>query len=149
MSQVTVVCGAPGAGKTRYVQVNATPGDLIVDVDTLFRALSGLPLYDKPPLLLPYVFSARSGVLARLELGDKTDLSAWIITMGASLADRDGYRARFGAQVVVLETPVATCIERISQDPRRADQLEEWMPRILKWWRDYQPSASDSVVRTE
>ena len=144
MATVTVVCGPPGAGKTTYVRERAVAGDLIVDVDTLFAALSGQPLYQKPPLLLPYVLAARDGALGRLERGPAP---AWVITQGVTAAERETLRARFAAEVVVLETPAITCLERIALDERRAGQLDEWLPRVLRWWREYEPSEADTVVK--
>ena len=147
MSRVTVVCGPPGSGKTSYVGQRAAWGDLILDMDTLYQALSGRGWYDKPPGLLSYVFAARDGALKRLEA--RRDADAWIVTGGALRKDREELRGRFDAEVIVLETSAVTCLLRIAEDERRVGQLEEWMPRVLSWWQEYEPSDADTVIRVE
>ena len=76
---VTVVCGPPLSGKTTYVKQNARRGDLIVDVDWLYAALSGQELHYTPEELLPFVTSARDAVYERLMRPSKVE-RAWIIT---------------------------------------------------------------------
>ena len=41
---VTVVCGPPGSGKSTHVDGHKQPGDLVVDIDALYVALTGLEL---------------------------------------------------------------------------------------------------------
>ena len=141
----TIVCGPPGSGKSTWVREHAQPGDLIVDLDTLWQALSGQPMYAKPPALYPFVVAARDGTLAQLEKGGI--VTAWVIASGATSTERAAMRERFAARVVVLETPTIECLERIRMDERRAGQLVEWMPHVLRWWRNYEPDEADEVVR--
>ncbi len=133
---VTIVAGPPGAGKTTYVEERAKWGDLIVDVDALFVALSGQAWYEKPEVLLSFVLEARDAVLARLSTGSQVR-HAWVIT---SQADRDklaALRDTLGAQLVVLEIDALECVRRISQDERRADRIPQWQELVRAWWRKY------------
>lgn len=142
MATVTVVCGPPASGKTRYVQERARYADLIVDVDALYHAVSGLPWYDKPDALLPFVMEARDALVNRLRRQSDV-LRAWVILGGAKRAERDQLRQR-GAHIVVLETPLHECLRRISQDERRAERMVHWQPIIERWWREYEPSNEDT-----
>jgi hypothetical protein len=75
-------------------------GDLVVDVDALFVALSFQESHASLPDLLPFVASARDAVIDRLVRPSGVG-QAWIIT-----TDRTAARAlvrRFGAELIELE----------------------------------------------
>lgn len=137
---VTVVCGPPGAGKSRYIRERAEPGDLVVDLDMIFSALGGgLPMHsDHPRHLLPFAMEARAAVVERLR--QPSDVRrAWIPTMGASHEERQRYRDA-GAEVVVLDVPVAVCLARIAADQERDNRgdHELYERLVTKWWTEYQ-----------
>jgi predicted kinase len=132
VNTVTVVCGPPGAGKTTYVLSRAKRGDLIVDLDRIFEAVSGLPLYDKPDALAPFVWQARDAILDRLSRpSDITN--AWIITSGARRKDRAALAARLRAEIVVLDTAAEECKRRLVDRPA----TRPWNTLIEQWWADY------------
>lgn len=133
---VTIVTGPPGAGKTTYVQKHAQWGDLILDVDALYSALSGLPWYEKPSALLPFVLDARDAVLNRL-LSASELRQAWLITSEADHAELQRLKARYSARLLVLEVDQAECLRRITADPRRAGLAHHWSPLIARWWDTY------------
>jgi predicted kinase len=133
---VTIVTGPPGAGKTTYVAERAQWGDLIVDVDALYSALSGLAWYEKPDALLPFVLEARDAVLDRLH-GASELRQAWIITSEADRAELARLKQRYSATVLVLEVDTAECLRRITGDSRRENKAEQWRPIIERWWEVY------------
>ena len=133
---VTIVAGPPGAGKTSYVAERAKWGDLIVDVDALYHALSGLAWYEKPEVLLPFVCEARDAVLARLSRESEVR-HAWIITAQADKDKLYSLRDTLGAGLIVLEVDALECIRRISRDERRADRVQQWRELVYSWWRKY------------
>jgi len=141
---IQVIAGAPGSGKTTYVAQHAQAGDLIVDVDALYHAMSGLAWYDKPQSLLKYVLAARDGVLDKLARSPA--INAWIVAEAPTLAERNRLRDRFDAQVTVMETPAFDCLLRISADERRKEQLQEWIPRVQSWWQRYEKDERDTVI---
>lgn len=135
MIPVTVVCGPPGSGKTTYVHNHAHRGDLILDLDAIFAALSGLATYDKPDALLPFVFAARDAIIARL--AQHSDVRhAWIITSGADAAQRDQFAHQLGAEVVVLDVDPSECLRRIEADPERHGK-RPWARLVREWWETY------------
>lgn len=141
---IQVICGAPGSGKTTHVAQHAQSGDLIIDVDALYHALTGLAWYDKPQSLLKYVLAARDGILNKL--ARSPDVNAWIVAEAPRRAERNRLRDRFDAQVTVMEIPTADCLLRISADDRRKGHLEEWMPRVQSWWQRYEKDERDTVI---
>lgn len=133
---VTIITGPPGSGKTTYVNEQRQWGDLIVDVDTLYSALSGLEWYEKPDALLPFVLEARDAVLDRLH--SQSELRhAWIITSEANKDELERMKARYSATVLVLEVSAAECLKRIASDPRRSNKVEQWRPIVERWWDRY------------
>ena len=40
-TEVHIICGPPGSGKTTFVQKHMQPGDLIIDMDAIVAALTG------------------------------------------------------------------------------------------------------------
>lgn len=133
---ITIITGPPGSGKTTYVTKHAQWGDLIVDVDAIYSALSGRPWYEKPAPLLPFVLDARDAILDRLHA--QSDLRhAWIITSEADHAELQRLKARYNAKLLVLETDPAECLRRIATDERRAGTAPQWQPLIARWWDTY------------
>ena len=140
MSRVTLVCGPPGSGKTRYVEKHAQHGDLIWDHDLVTNALSGnrLDKYDKPAALLPFVMAVRAAIFKEIQSSLGNVRHAWIILTEPSAARRTALAARLSAATVVLAVDPNACMRNILNDPDRGlrkMQLSE--PLIQKWWREY------------
>jgi 5-methylcytosine-specific restriction protein A len=140
---VTIVAGPPGSGKTSYVTARKAWGDLVVDMDLLYVALTGGgPMYDKPDVLLPFVATARDAVMSRLARGSDVR-RAWLITGKGNAAELLTLKAQLAAErIVVLEVAPAECLRRIREDPRRAERWQLWEPLIRKWWTTYQSSKA-------
>lgn len=132
---VTIVYGPPGAGKTTYVREHARWGDLIIDFDALYAALSGLNWYDKPSSLMPFVATARDAVIDRLHR-DSQVRHAWLITTEPEGGKRKALQARLNAQMVFIEASPQECLRRIATDPRR-DVAAGWEDTVNDWWNKY------------
>lgn len=141
----TVIAGPPGAGKSRWVEERRKWGDLVLDLDALYVALSGEPPYEKPQVLLPFVSEARDAIVSRLTRSHSV-ARAWIVGSLPKRVDRETLRRRLRAKVVVIETASEECLRRIASDPRRATRAELWRPIIDKWWREYERDPSDTVI---
>jgi predicted kinase len=149
MTKVWIVTGPPGAGKTTYVNERRLAGDLVVDVDALYTAVSGLDWYDKPLSLLPFVLAARDALIDRLCQPSEVQ-QAWVITSEADVGKLARMRERLKAELIVIETNPQECLRRIANDARRSDNWGAWEELIDKWWRTYEHSkiieGGDSVV---
>lgn len=144
-ARVMLVCGPPGAGKAAYVTRFRKAGDLVVDTDALFVALSGEPRHTQPANLMPYVAEARDAVLRRLEHSDP-DLTVWLIGAGATRGMRRRLALSLAAKVIVLATPPSGCQRRILRDPGRSHLYQSIKPMIERWWQDYEPNDTDTIV---
>jgi len=142
---VTIVAGAPGSGKTTFVQTHKTWGDLVIDVDALFCALSGEPWYDKPVGLLPFVIEARDAVIRRL--AEESEVRrAWIITGEADVEKLKQLKQDLGAdRLLVMDTDQHECYRRIENDERRADKFKQQKELVDKWFGKYRERSAQSV----
>lgn len=148
MTQVTIVCGAPGSGKTTYAKSQMQEGDLIVDHDLLYQALSGLEYYNKPIELFPYVWAAWDTVIE--ELISRQDIyRAWVVACLPNGDDRETLAYRLNAKVILIESLEFACINRIEKDSRRNKQARYWEKIIHKWFKDYTPRNEDVVIRMD
>ena len=59
---VYIVYGPPMSGKTSYVIEHMEKGDIVVDMDSLYKAVTLLPKYDKPDNLKYNVFAIRNSI---------------------------------------------------------------------------------------
>lgn len=142
---VTLICGPPGAGKTSLVMARRRHGDLVLDLDRLVLALTGLPMFEKPAAVMPFAWEARDAILAKLELPSHLT-RAWIVTMGAKREPRARLRERLGADVVIVKPSPLVCITRIQEDPRRKGVWKAWEKIVRKWYRDYEPGEGETVL---
>lgn len=133
-----LVLGPPGSGKTTWVRERIQAGQIAVDVDLLFSALTMRPVYDKPPVSVGRVLDARDLIIEELA-------PDYVISGDPSLTYRELMRARYGAEVVVLATPADECKRRIEGDIRR-EGLADWHALVDAWWANYEPDERDEVV---
>lgn len=135
---VTILAGPPGAGKTTYLQDVSRPGDVVVDVDALYVALTGLPIWDKPQSVLPFVLAARDAVIERL-CRSSAARHAWIATTEGP--DRIAQlQAHLGAELVVLNVSAHVCIQRIQSNPARRVAGIQWEELVRRWHENWKGS---------
>ena len=130
---ITIVSGSPGSGKKTYVGERSAWGDLIIDLDLITVALSGLPLYDKPDVLQPIVLHVRDALLRRLSRPSSIR-KCWLITSDARADAVDELAHELGAQLVNIEATQSECILRISHDVQRKDRWQQWQPIVARWF---------------
>ena len=143
MPSVTVVCGPPGSGKTTWVRGRARSGDLILDLDTIWQALTGLPMYDRPDPLTSFVLAARDTIMRRL-LNPSDVLHAWVIKGAPKAREREEFAQGYNAEIVVLAVPVSECMRRIALDERRV--ADRWLSIVEGWWSQYEAREGDVVI---
>lgn len=134
--RVYIVYGSPCSGKTTLVNQLKLRGDIILDMDTLYQALSGCQLYDKPDNIVSVVFKARDAVLDAV----KTRLGRWnnayIIGGYPAKAKREALRRQLGAELIYCDASEAECLLRAES---RGIFAADWKKYVQKWWTEYEP----------
>ena len=138
---ITVVCGPPGSGKSTWVREQMRRGDLVVDLDSLMSALTGLPHHDKPESVLPLAFEARDSLVNRLAR-DGSPGAAWIIAMAAKPVHRQAIAERVEGKIVVFETAAEVCKQRVVGRPDGRD----WPRLIDEWWAQYERGRNEAIM---
>lgn len=135
---VYVVYGPPLAGKKTFVQEQMMRGDLVVDMDRLFEAVSFQPAYDKPDNLLGNVMGLQLLLLDNIKTRAGKWGNAWVIGGYPDRFKRERIATELGAELVFVETPKELCFARLDMDPLRSSCALEWQKYIDKWFESYQ-----------
>lgn len=141
--QVIAVCGPPGSGKTHYVKAHWQYGDLLIDLDRITASISIDTYLHEPMYLLRMAWSMRDAALKQAE-NRSTFSRLWILETAASRLQRESYRTRYDARVIVLKPPQSTCIDRCKADPERP--RIDWESIIKDWYQQYRSSPMDTVI---
>lgn len=132
--RVFLVYGPPMSGKNTYVKQRSWPGDLIVDIDSIYEAITGLERYDKPDTLYFNAVAVQNLLLDHIKtrLG-KWD-NAWIIGGYADKYKRERVATDTGAEIIYIEATKDQCLARLKEDPHRCHREKEWQGYINKWF---------------
>ncbi|MEF9877665.1 MAG: HNH endonuclease signature motif containing protein [Gordonibacter sp.] len=136
--EVYVVWGSPCSGKASWVEDNAAPEDLVVDVDKLFAAICTAGIYNKPNGLLPSAMVVRNALLDHIKVRAGKWQRAWVIGGYPLLMERVRLTQSLGAESLFIECPKSLCLERAVQ------RSVIWSKAIEQWWDSYQPDPPGS-----
>lgn len=146
-TSITVICGPPGSGKTTYAMRHMTPGCIMWDQDKIQEALTGSPLHYAVPAVLDTCLAIREFLFSYIQ-NDPSVRSVYWIESAPTHARRATLRDTLKATVIVLETPSEVCLQRIANDVNR-DHTYDYSNLVADWWRKYQPSSLDVVIRSD
>ena len=114
---VYIVYGPPCSGKTTFVQNNAGPNDIIVDMDSIYQMITINDRYIKPDRLKMNAFAVRDC------------LYAYVISGLPMAMERQRLEIRLNASSVFIDVDVDTCKAR-AQERSNAEEtikyIEEW-----------------------
>jgi hypothetical protein len=138
---VTLVCGPPASGKSRYVDMHKGEADLVIDLDVIASGLAGTGLHSWGMEWLGPAVRERNEILAGLHKPEaKRHARAWLIAMEPEAKWRQWWVDTLGcSQVVVIETPAHVCDARLMTDPDRAGRALV----ASQWWKQYTPRHGD------
>lgn len=140
--EIILVTGPPAAGKSTYVRRHHRAGELVLDLDEIFAAVSLLdPHAPKGGLLRCAIGMRRWAAKWVAEQSASTIRRAWLLSTAATEVERR--RAvpvqYLGIGLVVLETPAEICVGRIQTEGRT--DWGRWQHLITDWWDRYEPPA--------
>lgn len=135
--KVYLVYGSPMSGKKTFVKHNVIRGDIVVDMDRLYEAVSMLPSYDKPDNLFSNVIGVHNLLLDNI----KTRLGKWntayVIGGYADKFKRERLVDELGAELVYCESSKEECYARLETDKDRQYRITEWKKYIDSWFEKY------------
>lgn len=134
---IYLVYGPPLAGKMAFVRHQMRRGDLIVDMDSLYSAVSGLPDYDKPDGLFSNVMGIHNLLLDNIKTRLGKWGSAWIVGGYAEKFKRERLADDTGAELIFCDVSKEECLCRLELDEERRHRKEEWKKYIDKWFDQY------------
>jgi hypothetical protein len=126
--------GPPAAGKSTYVRENRSKNSLTFDFDVLMTAMSGLKPHQKNKNLIGYVLDFRKFIISKLEKEKRLD-DVWIIITWVDEEVKEKFIDIENVNYILMDTDMETCLERVDNDPNRADVAEE-MKQVIKDWFD-------------
>lgn len=143
--RVVLVCGAPAAGKSTYIERNAADSDRVICLDAIAQAISGQAGHDwDRSRWLGAAIDERNRQLATLETAPR-DMTAWVPMTLASVADRIWWRNKLRAKVLVVMADEGTCQQRMRE--RGVDETK--LGAVTLWFQRYRPGVDEHIVTTE
>lgn len=136
--QVYIVYGAPLSGKTTYVKNNANEGDLIIDIDSIWQCVSGLPRYNKPGRLRAIVFKMRDSLFECVKYRYGKWNNCYIIGGYPMQSERERLVKELGAREVFIDVAQSECMARLESIDDGRDR-DEWARFIAEWFARYTP----------
>lgn len=127
----TLVYGAPCSGKNTYVKAHMATGDIVLDVDALHTALTGLPTHDHEQEVLPFVYEARDAVRKKLER-DGFDRKVWVIASAATVKQRQQWRHLCRREHHVV-ADIKACLNRA-----KLERPIEWQKFVRHWFEEFE-----------
>ena len=135
--KVYIVYGSPLSGKSSYVKSLQNEGDLIVDIDNIWQALSGCERYVKPLRLRANVFQIRDALIEQVKHRTGKWSSAYIIGGYPFEAERNRLADMLGARLIHIDTSKEECLERLEYSEDGRDK-KEWSKYIEDWWLQFE-----------
>jgi hypothetical protein len=134
-----IVYGPPLSGKTTYVREHKGRNDLVVDIDSLFAAVTMLPALDKPDQLLPNVMAVQRTLLDNIKVRYGRWHSAWVVGGYADRYRREQLADDLGAELIFCDVSLEECVRRLEIDETRRERRAEWRQYIERWFAEYMP----------
>ena len=134
---IYIVYGPPLAGKTAFVRERMMRGDIVVDMDKLYEAISFLPEYDKPNELLKNVLSVRNLLIDNIKTRFGKWNSAWVIGGYEDRFKREQVANDLGAELIFCDVSREECLRRLELSEELQYRKDEYRSYIDKWFERY------------
>lgn len=116
-----VVFGPPMGSAGEYVRRAKGKGDLVLDVDALWEALTMDDALAKPTTLNGVIFPVRDLILDKVRVRAGSWQRAWITSSEAYPSARQRLVDRLGGEPIYLDDTEEECLGRLHADPEGRD----------------------------
>lgn len=135
--KIYVVWGSPLSGKSTYVKQVMHWGDLIVDLDMLWMAISYQDMNIKPDPLRFNLFKLRDDLYDQVKTRYGTFYDAYIISGLPDKYERERLAQTLGAELIYCESSKEECLKRLEQSGKPG----AWEQYVNDWWERYERSG--------
>lgn len=119
--KVYIISGSPCSGKTTFVKENMQFGDIVVDLDLIWQALSMQSIHIKPDTLKPIIFVARETIEDQIKMRAGNWSNAWVITTKSRQMEVERMATRLNGEVIYMDATKEECLERLKANPDGRD----------------------------
>ena len=130
---VYIVYGSPLSGKNTLVRELMQYGDIVLDMDALWQALTLQEAYIKPKNVRFNVFAVRDNILDQIKTRYGQWYDAYIIGGYPEKYERERLAKELGAELIYCESTKEECISRAIESGRP----RQWLEYINKWFDEY------------
>lgn len=134
--KVYLVYGAPCSGKTSYVNEVKRPGDLLVDIDSIWECVSGCERYVKDGRLKSNVFGLRDKLLEDIRYRRGKWENAYVIGGYPLIGERERICKSLGAEEIYIESTMEECMINL-QNGMDGRKEAEWKKFIAEWFEKF------------
>lgn len=128
--KVYLIYGSPLSGKTTAVQQMIYKGDIVLDIDKLWQAVTFQPSHIKPNNVRFNIFALRDNLYDQIKTRYGKWNDAYIIGGYPDKYERERTATELGAELLYIESTKAECLQRRIESGRPAEYDEY----INKWW---------------
>lgn len=137
--EVYLVYGPPLAGQQEFARQQMKRGDIVVDMDRLYTAVTMLPEYDKPDSLFQNVRGVYNLLVDNIKTRYGKWNNAWVIGGFADRYQREQVANDLGAELIFCNANKEECLSRLAMTESLRYRQDEWRGYIEKWFDNYTP----------
>lgn len=131
---VYIVYGSPLSGKNTLVKNLMQYGDIVLDMDSLWHAITLQPQYIKPKNVRFNVFKLRDELLDQIKTRYGQWYDCYVIGGYPNKYERMRLAEELGAELIYCECTKEECIERFY----KSGKPQQWLEYINNWWDEYE-----------
>lgn len=132
--KVYLVIGSVCSGKSTFVKESAGHNDVILDMDSIWEAISINERYHKPNSIKSMALSIRNTMIEQIGMRN-FEGNAYVLSTESRARPRQDLITRINAdEIIYLKSSREECIERLYNDPIRQPYIKEYEGYINKFF---------------
>lgn len=131
---VYIIYGSPLSGKSTVANELMKYGDILLDLDNIWQAVTDQERYVKPTNVRFNIFKLRDELLNQIKMRYGNWYDAYIIGGYPDKYEREKLVKELGAELIYIESTRTECISRVKDSGRDI----AWVDYINDWWDKYE-----------